>query len=240
MKALEIKNLRKSYNGNVAVDDISLVIEKGQFYGFLGPNGAGKSTTINCISGIGSFKEGTIELFGHDVNLDYRAARRKVGLAPQEFNVDIFSTAEKIIDYMAGYYGLRKAERKVRVDAVIKQFGLEDHRTKTFKQLSGGQKRRVLLARAMVHDPEFLILDEPTAGVDVELRHELWDHLRRLNKEGKTILLTSHYLEEVELLCDHVAIISKGRIVYKATMKEVTNGNETLEKKYLELTKDEL
>ncbi|NQV12107.1 ABC transporter ATP-binding protein [Candidatus Uhrbacteria bacterium] len=239
MKALEITNFKKSYNGNVAVDDISLVIKPGQFYGLLGPNGAGKSTTIHCITGIGRYTEGKIELFGHDVNDDYREARKRVGLAPQEFNVDIFSTPEKTIDYIAGYYGMRKKERKIRVAEVLEQFGLTEHKAKQFKQLSGGMKRRVMLARAMVHDPDFLILDEPTAGVDVELRHELWDHLRALNKSGKTILLTSHYLEEVELLCDTVAIMNKGKIVFEAPMADVTK-NGTLEKKYLELTKDEL
>ncbi|MBT4856752.1 ABC transporter ATP-binding protein [Candidatus Uhrbacteria bacterium] len=239
MNALEILHLTKEYGSNVAVDDLSFTVKKGQFFGFLGPNGAGKSTTINCITGVSRYVKGDIKLFGIDVNKDYRKARRLVGLAPQEFNAEIFASTEKILDYMGGYYGMRKDERAVRVDELIEQFGMNEHRKKQFRELSGGMKRRVMLMRALIHDPDLLILDEPTAGVDVELRHELWDHLRDLNKKGKTILLTSHYLEEVELLCDTVVIMNKGKIAETGTVKDLTKDG-TLEKRYLQLTKDEL
>ena len=236
MNALEIKNLTKSYGKNKAVDNISLSIKPGQFFGFLGPNGAGKSTTIHCITGICRFTQGSINIFGVDVNKNYREARKRVGFAPQEFNVDIFATPSHILDYMAGYYGVRKKERKKRIAEIFERYGLTEHKDKRFQHLSGGMKRRVMLARALVHDPDFLILDEPTAGIDVELRHELWDQLRELNKAGKTILLTSHYLEEVELLCDTVAIMNHGKLVDLST-KEQFAENGSLEKRYLELTK---
>lgn len=238
MKALEIKNLKKSYNGKTAVDGVSFSIEKGEFYGFLGPNGAGKTTTIKAITGMATLDSGNITVFGIDVVSDYRNARTKVGLAPQEFNVDIFCPTWKILDYMAGYYGMRKPEREKRIAELLKQFDLEKHKDKQFKELSGGMKRRVMLARAMVHDPELLILDEPTAGVDVELRHELWKHLRELNARGKTILLTSHYLEEVEMLCNRIGIINKGRLVAEGTKDEFIKDG-TLEEKYLSITQGE-
>lgn len=238
MKALEIKNLKKAYKGKLAVDGVSFSIEKGEFYGFLGPNGAGKTTTIKAITGMATLDGGTITVFGIDVVSDYRNARKKVGLAPQEFNVDIFCPAWKILDYMAGYYGMRKPEREKRIAELLKQFDLEKHKDKQFKELSGGMKRRVMLARAMVNDPELLILDEPTAGVDVELRHELWKHLRELNARGKTILLTSHYLEEVELLCGRIGIINKGKLVAEGTKDEFIKDG-TLEEKYLSITQGE-
>lgn len=237
-KALEIKNLKKVYDsGTVAVDDISFSIEKGEFFGFLGPNGAGKTTTINCITGVGRVTDGTITVSGVDVVKDYREARTKVGIAPQEFNIDIFGKVWKLLDYVAGYYGLNKDERKERVDFLLKKFDLEKYRDTPFQNLSGGYKRRVMLARALVHDPELLILDEPTAGVDVELRHDLWRYLQELNKAGKTIILTSHYLEEVELLCNRIAIINKGKIVKEGTKAEFTKDGKSLEKSYLEITK---
>lgn len=236
--ALEIYHLRKQYDsGTVAVDDISFSIKKGEFFGFLGPNGAGKTTTIQCITGISRFSEGTITLFGSDVVKEYRAARRRVGLSPQEYNVDIFMKVYHIIDWMGGLYGMPKRERRGRVDELLERFKLVEHKDKKFNELSGGLKRRVMLARAMVHDPDMLILDEPTAGVDVELRYELWKYLRELNQEGKTILLTSHYLEEVEALAERVAIINEGTIVAIGNMSEFTQGGKTLEKTYLEITK---
>ena len=208
VKALEIKNLVKEYRkGPRAVDDISFSVEQGEFFGFLGPNGAGKSTTIHCTTGIAKVTSGTIKLFGTDAVSDYRQARLHVGLAPQEFNIDFFGKIRSTLTFVAGYYGVRKADAKKRVDELLAQFNLEQYADIEFNKLSGGYKRRVMLARAMVHDPDLLILDEPTAGVDVELRHELWDHLRDLNKRGKTIVLTSHYLEEVELLANRIAIM---------------------------------
>lgn len=237
--ALLIENLEKAYGKNIAVDNISFTIEKGEFFGFLGPNGAGKTTTIKCVTGIATIDSGKIELFGIDVVHDYREARKKVGLSPQEFNVDFFQTVRKLLDYVGGYYGLPKIRRKERIEELTLQFDLKDHIDKPFRDLSGGFKRRVMLARAMVHDPEFLILDEPTAGVDVELRHELWRHLKELNKGGKTILLTSHYLEEVELLCNRIAIINNGKIAAIGSKENFIKDGKTLEHHYLEITKGE-
>lgn len=238
--ALDIKNLKKVYrDGTVAVDGISLTIKKGEFFGFLGPNGAGKSTTIHSITGIARFNEGSISTFGLDVVKDYREARKKIGLSPQEYNVDIFATAEQILDWVGGFYGMSKSKRRERSAYLLKRFNLERHSKKQFKALSGGLKRRVMLARAMIHDPDLLILDEPTAGVDVELRHELWKFLQELNKEGKTILLTSHYLEEVELLCDRIAIINDGKIVANEKKEKFLENGKKLEQTYLELTKSD-
>lgn len=234
--ALKISNLKKTYGTYDALKGISLSIEPGEFFGFLGPNGAGKSTTIHCITGIATPTSGSIEVYGVDVVKHYRAARSLVGLSPQEFNVDIFSSADAILYYMAGFYGLRGAERQKRIDLLVEKFDLIPHRAKRFMQLSGGLKRRVMLARALIHDPKLLILDEPTAGVDVELRRDLWKYLQELNAEGKTILLTSHYLEEVELLSRHIAIIHQGKIVAVDTKEAFLADGSSLEKKYLEIT----
>jgi len=234
--ALEIKNLRKEYDSAVAVNDISFTIKPGEFFGFLGPNGAGKTTTIHCITGVAHITSGNIRMYGHDVVNDYREARRQVGLAPQEFNVDIFCHVWDILDYVGGFYGMPKLERKERIEYLLKRFNLTEHAKKEFRMLSGGLKRRVMLARAMVHNPPLLILDEPTAGVDVELRHMLWNYLRELNKEGKTILLTSHYLEEVELLCNRVAIIHKGSIAAIDDISAFLKDGKRLEHVYLEIT----
>ena len=239
MHALEIKNLVKSYGKKEAVSDVSFTVEPGEFFGFLGPNGAGKTSTIHSIVGIAKITSGSISLFGHDVEKDYRAARAQVGVSPQEFNVDIFAKVWKLLDYVGGYYGLPKAKRLARVEELLKQFGLEEHKNKKFMELSGGLKRRVMLARAMVHDPKILILDEPTAGVDVDLRHQLWKDLQDLNKKGKTIVLTSHYLEEVELLCERIAIINKGKIVAIGKKDEFTKNGKKLEDTYLAITKGE-
>lgn len=238
--ALVIENLTKRYrSGTVAVDDISLTIPKGEFFGFLGPNGAGKSTTISCVTGISVPTSGRISVFGIDVVDDYRLARTKVGLSPQDFNADFFGPVRKTLDYMAGYYGLPKRIRTERIDELLERFGLTEHQKKPFNELSGGLKRRVMLARAMVHDPELVIFDEPTSGVDVELRHDLWRYMRELNEQGKTIILTSHYLEEVELLCNEIAIINKGKIAAKGSKAEFTKGGRKLEDVYLKITKDE-
>lgn len=238
-KALEINGLIKRYGANEAVKGISFDINKGEFFGFLGPNGAGKTTTIKCITGIATYQEGTIKTFGIDVTKEYREARKKIGLAPQEFNIDIFAKTRDILWYVAGYYGIPKTERDGRVDEVLKAVELTDHADKTFQALSGGLKRRVILARAMVHDPDLLILDEPTAGVDVEMRHDLWRYLQNMNARGKTILLTSHYLEEVEMLCNRIAIIHRGEIAAIGDKSEFIEGGKKLEQKYLEVTKGE-
>jgi len=235
--ALSVEHVSKSYGSTVALSDISFMVRRGEFFGFLGPNGAGKSTTIHLITGIARMQEGTIRVFGVDVDKEYRTARKHVGLSPQEFNVDIFEKVERILDFVAGYYGLPKALRSERVELLLHKFDLIEHRKKEFRALSGGLKRRVMLARAMVHDPELLILDEPTAGVDVELRRELWKYLQELNAAGKTIVLTSHYLEEVELLCNRIAIVNHGRIVEIGDKADFIRGGRKLEERYLELTK---
>ncbi len=240
MSALEIKQLTKKYDDTVAVDGLDLTIKRGEFFGLLGPNGAGKSTTIKCITGIAQFDQGSITVMGHDVQKDYQAARATIGLSPQEFNADIFAPIEKILDYVGGYFGMAKGLREKRIEEVIKQFGLEEHRGKPFGKLSGGLKRRLILARALMHDPDILILDEPTAGIDVEQRHALWDHLRDLHKAGKTIILTSHYLEEVEKLCDRVVVINKGKKIADWDKAHFTKGENNLEKAYLELTRNDL
>lgn len=234
--ALEITHLVKKYGKDTAVDDISLTLPKGSFLGLLGPNGAGKSTTINCIVGVNKITSGTIKTFGLDVEENYRESRKTIGIAPQEFNIDIFGKVERLLDYAAGYYGMRKPERTKRIEELLTQFDLQKHRKKAFMELSGGLKRRVILARALVHDPELLILDEPTAGVDVELRRELWKYLQDLSAQGKTILLTSHYLEEVEMLANRFAFIRDGKIVADGSKEKMLAGGKKLEDVYLELT----
>lgn len=236
---LEIHDLVKKYPKTTAVNGVSLTVPRGQFFGLLGPNGAGKSSTIHCTTGIARITSGTITVGGFDVVRDYKRARKYIGLSPQEFNTDFFGRVEDILDYMGGFYGMAKKERRERIEMLLTQFGLTEHRRKKFNELSGGLKRRLMLARALVHDPELLILDEPTAGVDVEQRHELWKHLRALNGAGKTIILTSHYLEEVEMLCDRVAIISRGKVVADKPKSEFVAGGKSLEERYLEITKGE-
>jgi ABC-2 type transport system ATP-binding protein len=233
---LQIENLVKKYGNKVAVDDLSITIPRGTFYGLLGPNGAGKSTTIHCITGIAQPTSGTILVDGTDVVKDYKEARTKVGLSPQEFNVDIFSTPAELMDYMAGYYGTPKAQRDAKVNELIAQFDLQEHRNVKFQKLSGGLKRRVMLGRALVHTPDLLILDEPTAGVDVEQRRQLWKYLQEMNESGKTIILTSHYLEEVEHLCEYIGIINNGKIVAEGTKESFLEGGKSLEERYLEIT----
>ncbi|HTQ12512.1 MAG TPA: ABC transporter ATP-binding protein [Rhizomicrobium sp.] len=234
--AISISHLRKVYRGGtVAVDDLDMTIAPGDFFGFLGPNGAGKSTTIHCITGIAKPTSGKIEVFGIDAVKDYREARRLIGLSPQEFNVDTFATVTQIVEWMAGYFGLHAAQRKARTQMLIERFDLTAHAKKQFRELSGGLKRRVILARALVHDPKLLILDEPTAGVDVELRLDLWRYLQELNREGKTILLTSHYLEEIERLTRTIAIIAGGRIVREGPKSDFLKGHG-LETAYLTAT----
>ncbi len=235
---LVIESLTKKYDDKVAVDNLSFSIKRGMFFGLLGPNGAGKSTTIKCITGIGKITSGRILIDGLDVEKDYKEARGKVGLSPQDYNVDFFGTCEKNLDYMAGYYGIPKAVREKRVNELLKRFDLEEHRTKSFDKLSGGLKRRLVLARALVNEPALLILDEPTAGIDVEQRLALWGYLRELNKAGTTIILTSHYLEEVEALCTDIAIINHGKIVAEGTKDSFIKDGSSLEKRYLEITQE--
>ncbi len=211
--AISIKNLVKNYNGTEAVNNISFDIKQGEFFGFLGPNGAGKTSTINSITGIANFNSGKIEVFGNDVVKDYRKARSYIGLAPQEFDFDPFLAVFETLVYQGGYYGIPKKVCAKRASALMKIFGLYEKRKSSIKSLSGGLKRRLIIARALIHKPKILILDEPTAGVDVELRHYLWDFLRKLNKDGTTIFLTTHYIEEAEKLCGRVCILHKGKIL---------------------------
>lgn len=234
--ALIIKGLRKTYRDakKETLHGIDLVVPRGQFFGLLGPNGAGKTTTINCVTGISTPSEGTIVVMGHDVVKEYRKARASVGLSPQEFNIDTFQTVDEILDYHAGFFGIIGKEMKERREQMLKQFDLVGHRDKKFQFLSGGLKRRATLAKAMMHNPDVLILDEPTAGVDVETRIALWSFLKELHKGGKTIILTSHYLEEVEALCERVAIIKDGMIVTDESMKVLTE-HKKLEDVYLEV-----
>ena len=235
--ALSISHLRKVYRGGtVAVEDLSMEVAPGEFFGFLGPNGAGKSTTIHCITGIATPTSGTIKVFGIDAVKAYREARRQIGLSPQEFNVDTFATVTQILDFVGGYFGLNAKQRKARMDLLIEKFDLVPHRKKQFRALSGGLKRRVVLARALMHDPKLLVLDEPTAGVDVELRLDLWRYLQELNAEGKTILLTSHYLEEIERLCRTIAIVNHGRIIRNGTKAELVGDFGGVEEAYLRAT----
>lgn len=236
---LEVKSLVKKYGDAVAVHGIDLVVPQGSFFGFLGPNGAGKSTTIHCITGIAKLTSGTISIGGVDVVENYKEARKKIGVAPQEFNTDVFGKTWEILDYMAGYYGLDATVRQHRITTLLEQFDLTAHKNKEFNELSGGLKRRVMLARALVHDPELLIFDEPTAGVDVEQRHEIWQLFRDLSAAGKTIILTSHYLEEVEMLCDRVAIINKGRVIADMQKNEFSANGNSLEQVYLDSTRND-
>src|SRR3989338_9751585 len=236
--ALEIKNLVKKYGEKVAVDNISLTIPKGSFFGLLGPNGAGKSTTIHSITGITQPTSGQILVDGVDVVKEYKLARTKVGLSPQEFNVDIFATPEQLMDYMGGYYGIPYVERIKRIDDLIRRFDLEKHRDVKFQKLSGGLKRRAMLGRALIHTPDLLILDEPTAGVDVEQRRDLWAYLKELNEvDGKTIILPSHYLEEIASLSKDIAIINHGRIVAEGTKEEFMKEGTSIEEAYLKSTR---
>lgn len=238
---LEIKNLVKIYGkGNkakTAVNNVSLSVKKGSFFGLLGPNGAGKSTIIQCVTGISQPTSGQILIDGTDVVLDYKLARTKVGLSPQEFNVDIFSTPVELMDYMGGYYGIRADQRKVKIEELINRFDLSNHRDIKFQKLSGGLKRRTMLGRALIHTPDLLILDEPTAGVDVEQRRDLWAYLKELNEGGKTIILTSHYLEEVQYLCNEIAIINNGEIIAEGSKEDFTKDGSTLEEAYLKITR---
>ncbi len=236
--ALEVKGLHKRYDGGVeALKGIDLTIKEGSFFGLLGPNGAGKSTLIHSIMGLVVPTKGTAAVFGHDVVTDYQAARAYAGLAPQEPNLDWFLTVEETLDFHGGYYGMRKAKRKERIDELLEVFSLTDKRNSRAMMLSGGMKRRAILARALMHKPKLLILDEPTAGVDVELRLELWQYIKRINKEGTSILLTTHYIEEAEQLCDSIALINHGKIIHQGTSVELKKQykKKTLEDVYLSL-----
>lgn len=220
--ALSIRELKKIYRGGtVALSGVSLDIPQGDFFALLGPNGAGKTTIIGITTGLVNKTSGTIEVFGHDVDKEPEVAKTFIGLVGQELNFNPFEKPIDIVVNQGGYYGIPRAEALPRAEQLLRDLGLGDKMHATGMQLSGGMKRRLMIARALIHKPKFLILDEPTAGVDVELRRGMWDYLRKLTSEGLTVLLTTHYLEEAEQLASHVAIINKGSIVLNAPMKEV-------------------
>lgn len=236
--AIKITNLSKSYGNFLAIDNVSLTIDKGDFFALLGPNGAGKTTTINAVTGLANFHGGSIEVFGHNVVTDYRHSRREIGLCGQEFNFDPFLNIFRLLVYQAGYFGMARSTAQDRAELLLKRFKLWDKKKNDFRALSGGMKRRLLICRALIHNPNVLILDEPTAGADLELKYMIWDYLKDLNREGKTILLTSHYMEEVEALCKSIAIIDKGKLITCGDRNSVLKGR-SLENVFLELTRVE-
>lgn len=218
--ALNIEGLTKVYkNGVEAVKGIDLQVYEGDFFALLGPNGAGKSTTIGVISSLVNKSQGKVEVFGHNIDSDLEAAKAELGLVPQEFNFSQFETLTQILVNQAGYYGVPRKIAHQRADKYLAQLGLLEKKDKQARTLSGGMKRRLMIARALMHEPKLLILDEPTAGVDIELRRSMWDFLRQINEQGVTIILTTHYLEEAELLCKNIAIIDSGIIVENTTIK---------------------
>ncbi|MBT4891173.1 MAG: ABC transporter ATP-binding protein [Rhodospirillales bacterium] len=225
VNAIEVEGLNKTYRGNRrigpkrALKDVSLNIPRGSFFGLLGPNGAGKSTLINILAGLVVKTSGDAQIWGYDIETDMREARRSIGIVPQELNIDPFFTPYELLDLYAGLYGVAKKDR--RTDDILKAVGLGDKRNAYARSLSGGMRRRLLVGKALVHAPRILVLDEPTAGVDVELRRQLWDYVRELNANGTTILLTTHYLQEAEELCDQIAIINHGRVIKNASTKEL-------------------
>ncbi len=222
--ALSIKNLSKTYTrkggGTVnALQDISLDIPRGSVYALLGPNGAGKSTLINILAGLVIKSSGSVHIWGIDIDKEARNARAAIGIVPQELNIDPFFVPEELLELQAGLYGIPKHERRTK--EILQLIGLQDKARAYARTLSGGMRRRLLVGKAMVHNPPILVLDEPTAGVDVELRRQLWDNVMELNKNGVTILLTTHYLEEAEQLCDHIAIINQGKLIVNEAKKDL-------------------
>ena len=224
MKALEINNLHKTYrNGVKALTGVNLAVNPGDFYALLGPNGAGKSTTIGIICSLINKTSGKVRVYGVDLDDDPAAARMHIGLVPQEFNFNIFEPVGEILINQAGYYGIPRKLARARAETYLKKLELWDRRYDMAKELSGGMKRRLMIARALVHEPRLLILDEPTAGVDIEIRHAMWDFMRELNAGGTTIILTTHYLEEAESLCNNIAIIDKGVTIEQTNMRTLLN-----------------
>jgi ABC-2 type transport system ATP-binding protein len=220
--ALSIKNLEKTYAaGTKALNGVSMEIPKGGFFALLGPNGAGKTTMIGIITGLVNKSAGTVRIFDTDIDASPEKARTKIGLVPQEVNTNPFEKPIDILVNQAGYYGIPRSIALPRAEQILKDLGLYDKRAEQSAQLSGGMKRRLMIARGIIHEPSLLILDEPTAGVDVELRRGMWEYLRRLTARGVTILLTTHYLEEAEQLADHIAIINKGAIAAEGNLQQI-------------------
>jgi ABC-2 type transport system ATP-binding protein len=222
MNALTIKNLSKTYeNGNQALKGIDLNVEAGDFYALLGPNGAGKTTAIGIVSSLVNKTGGEVEIFGHSIDTDMESAKACLGLVPQELNINLWDTVGNIVSNQAGYYGIGGKIARQRVEKYLRALRLWDRRNDIARSLSGGMKRRLMIARALVHEPRLLILDEPTAGVDIEIRRSMWEYLQDINAAGTTIILTTHYLEEAETLCRHIGIIDGGRIIEDAKMSTV-------------------
>jgi ABC-2 type transport system ATP-binding protein len=222
MHALSIRNLTKTYpNGVQALKGIDFDVEAGDFYALLGPNGAGKTTAIGIVCSLVTKSAGKVQVFGHDIDHELEAAKSCIGLVPQEINLNVFETVLNVVLHQAGYYGIERGVALQRAEKYLKELRLWDRRSEVARNLSGGMKRRLMIARALAHEPKLLILDEPTAGVDIEIRRSMWDFLRRINEAGTTIILTTHYLEEAESLCRHVAIINQGTIVENARMSTI-------------------
>lgn len=220
--ALELTDLRKVYaTGVEALRGINLTVEEGDFYALLGPNGAGKSTTIGIITSLVNKSSGSVKVFGYDLDKELVQVKQQIGLVPQEFNFNPFETVQQIVVNQAGYYGVSRKEAMKRSEKYLKQSNLWEKRNVRARMLSGGMKRRLMIARALMHEPRLLILDEPTAGVDIELRREMWEFLRELNENGTTIILTTHYLEEAEMLCRNIGIIQSGELIENTSMKEL-------------------
>jgi ABC-2 type transport system ATP-binding protein len=236
--ALKVEKLRKTYStGVLALDEVSLEVEAGRFFGLLGPNGAGKTTLINSVVSLARPDSGSVEVFGRDAYEEFREARRMIGVSPQEINLDKFLTVEETLLFHAGYYGVPKAKARERAGELLERFALTEKRKQRVNTLSGGMKRRVMFARALMHDPKVLFLDEPTAGVDIELRYSLWKYIRELNHAGLTILLTTHYLEEAEELCEEIALIDDGKIAAQDTSAglKAQYGARNIEEVYLKV-----
>ncbi|WP_318475147.1 ABC transporter ATP-binding protein [Photobacterium leiognathi] len=222
MNALEIKSVRKTYKGGVeALKNMNLTVTEGDFFALLGPNGAGKSTTIGIISSLVNKTSGSVKIFGYDLDSEKVDAKNQLGLVPQEFNFNPFETVEQIVVNQAGYYGVERSIAKERAKKYLSQLDLWGKRSERARNLSGGMKRRLMIARALMHEPKLLILDEPTAGVDIELRRSMWAFLRKINQEGVTIILTTHYLEEAEMLCRNIGIINHGELIEHTSMKDL-------------------
>jgi ABC-2 type transport system ATP-binding protein len=222
MFALSITDLHKKYKGGFeALSGVSLDVREGEFFGLLGPNGAGKTTTIGIVTSLVTKTSGKVSVFGVDIDVDFPAAKRLIGVVPQEFNFSIFEKVQDIVTQQAGYYGIARREALNRSEKYLKKLGLWEKRNVVARELSGGMKRRLMIARGLVHEPKLLILDEPTAGVDVEMRRGMWDFLLEMNRLGKTIILTTHYLEEAEQLCSQIGIIARGKIVENTSKREL-------------------
>lgn len=222
--ALRIRNLTKIYpNGFQALKGIDLEVQEGDFFALLGPNGAGKSTTIGIVSSLVNKTSGTVSIFGTDIDEDFTRAKTCLGLVPQEFNFNVFEPVEEIVINQGGYYGIARKLAEQRAEQYLRQLGLWEKRRTMARNLSGGMKRRLMIARALVHRPKLLILDEPTAGVDIEIRRSMWAFLKTINEQGTTIILTTHYLEEAESMCRNIAIIDEGEVVESTSMKQLLN-----------------